>query len=451
MPASANGGFCLGVRMNTFPAEDHGQPFSIHQHANAQELVEKLPLPGLILRRDASLLYMNELGRRHITPPWLDGAAARLVEMASGFSTCELEIQGSQNVNHTMVAYAIPLGELIVVAFADRLSSSETADAMKMQQRIAELERLVAIDRLTGLRNRREFDKMVKRELEFSEQQRSPVSLLLFDLDHFKKVNDRFGHAVGDDVLRSTAGRLSWACRPTDLLFRWGGEEFALLTPATSMKAATVVGERLRTHLAAKPFDIAGELTVSVGLAEHQLGETAEHWFERADAALYQAKKRGRNRLSVAAGGASDIWGAQEQVSALQLVWSDRYVSGHGLIDQEHRGLFDATNALIASMVESSLDSNAVMAQLDDLLIAITRHFSDEENVLAEIGYTGLESHQRLHRTLLEKSQRLRDAVHAGASSPAEVVEFLANEVVNRHVLKVDRLFFPLLGKSVSH
>ncbi len=436
--------------MNTFPAEDHGQPFSIHQHANAQELVEKLPLPGLILRRDASLLYMNELGRRHITPQWLDGSAARLVEMASGFLTCELEIQGSQNVNHAMIAYAIPLGELIIVAFTDRLSSSETADAVKMQQRIAELERLVAIDRLTGLRNRREFDKMVKRELAFSEQQRSPVSLLLFDLDHFKQVNDRFGHAVGDDVLRSAADRLNWACRPTDLLFRWGGEEFALLTPATSLAAATMVGERLRAHLCAKPFGVVGELTVSVGLAEHKIGETAEHWFKRVDAALYQAKKHGRNRLSATAGGASDIWSAQERVSALQLVWSDRYVSGHRLIDEEHQGLFNATNELIAAMTESSLGSDAVTARLDALLVDIARHFTDEENVLAEIGYPGLESHQRLHQKLLENSQRLRDAVHAGASSPAEIVDFLANEVVNRHVLKADRLFFPLLGPSAS-
>ena len=415
---------------------------------SAQDLLARFPLPGLILDKDASVLFQNERGHERVNAGWLAGAGTRLVALAGEEQSCVMQMPDPSGRERSTTAYATPLGEQTVVVFDDRIAS---ADSVELQRRIDALEKLSATDRLTGLWNRHHFDDVVARELAFSERERSPVSLLIFDLDHFKHVNDTFGHAVGDDVLRTAAARLREASRPTDLLFRWGGEEFALLAPATSAAAARALAERLRAHLVALPFAVAGDVTVSAGVAEHLVAEAATPWFERADAALYQSKEAGRNRVTAAPGGASTVWIREEQVSALRLVWSDRCVSGDPLIDSEHRALFDACNALVAAMTDTNLQSADILGKIDQVLDALARHFTDEEQVLAQVRYPRLEEHRRLHEKLLESSRQLRDAVHAGTSSAGEVVEFLAFEVVNRHVLRADRQFFPFLdGRHAS-
>lgn len=436
--------------MKTIPPSSSTGPVEPQKVAaknpSAQELVEHFPLPGLILGKDSAVYFENERCRHRIAGHWLADAADGLRTLAGNEQTRVMEVVDPQGQRRLVTAYATPLGDQTVVVFDDRTAGGRAAEAAELQRRIAELEKLSATDRLTGLWNRHHFDEVVARELAFSEREHSPVSLLLFDLDHFKSVNDKHGHATGDDVLRVTAKRLQEASRPTDLLFRWGGEEFALLAPATSVQAAAAVAGRLRACIAAQPFPVAGHLTISAGVAEHQAGELAAGWFERVDTALYQAKAAGRNRVSVAPGGASETWIAQEQASALRLIWSDRFVCGHRLIDDEHRSLFDATNALVAMMTDVSLKSNTVLVRIDALLAAVARHFADEEKVLAEIHYPQLQQHRRLHQKLLDSSRHLRDALHAGKSSPGEVVEFLAYEVINRHILRADRRFFPFLA-----
>lgn len=411
----------------------------------AQDLLARFPLPGLILNKDGTVLFQNERGHERIDAGWLAGAGTRLIALAGEEQSCVMQLPDPSGRERRTTAYATPLGEKTVVVFDDRVSSDESVE---LQRRVAELEKLSATDRLTGLWNRHHFDDVVARELAFSEREHSPVSLLIFDLDHFKHVNDTFGHAVGDDVLRTAAARLREASRPTDLLFRWGGEEFALLAPATSTAVALALAERLRAHLVALPFAVAGDVTVSASAAEHLVGEAATPWFGRADAALYQSKKAGRNRVTAAPGGASTAWIRDEQASALRLVWSDRCVSGDPLIDGEHRALFDACNALVAAMTDTAMQSADILAKIDQVLDALARHFIDEERVLAEVRYPRLAEHRRLHEKLLESSRELRDAVHAGTSSPGEIVEFLAFEVVNRHILRADRQFFPFLAGS---
>lgn len=412
---------------------------------SARKLLAHFPLPGLILRKDASLMFENELARQRLPSDWLAANSAQLLALGAGEQVGTMSAPDASGAPRKTTVYATPLGEQTVVVFDDR-SSAGASDAAELQGRIAELERLSATDRLTGLWNRRHFDEVVARELAFSERERSPVSLLVFDLDHFKRVNDQFGHAVGDEVLRTTALRLREAARQTDQVFRWGGEEFAVLAPATSGLAATAVAERLRVGIGSSAFPGVGSVTISAGVAEHLVGEAATLWFERADAALYRAKEQGRDRVVTAPGGASEVWRRREQASALQLVWSDQCVSGHALIDEEHHGLFDAANSLVAAMTDGSLTSQAILNQVDSLVEAVARHFVDEEKVLTEIGYPELIEHQGLHAKLLTDARKLREAVHAGRSTAGEVVEFLAYEVVNRHVLKADRRFFPFLS-----
>ncbi len=427
-------------------AEARSRRLSGKRHSEVIELVEHLPMPGLILENDATVLFENGHVGERISRKWLDGATKRLLALSANGRARALEIPDPQGEIRAMTAYSMSLGNETVVMFDDRVTDGGAGQATMLHQRIVELEQLSATDRLTGLWNRRHFDEVIERELAFSGRQHSPVSLILFDLDHFKKVNDTFGHGVGDAVLRAAASRLGENGRATDFLFRWGGEEFALLAPATSISAAARVADRLRVSFCAQPFDVVGSQTASAGVAEHLLDEPVQQWFERVDDALYQAKESGRNRVAVSAGGASEIWLAREQSSALQLVWSDSCVSGHRLIDDEHRGLFDATNALVAAMTDSRLESATVIAQVEDILAAAAHHFVDEEKVLAEIRYPGLDGHRKLHEKLLGGARRLLVEVRAGTSSPGEIVEFLAYEVVNRHVLKADRLFFPYLA-----
>ena len=128
----------------------------------------------------------------------------------------------------------------------------------------------------------------------------TPASLLILDLDFFKRVNDKFGHHVGDMVLANLGALLTKRMRKTDRVFRFGGEEFAVLARNTQLADALIFGEQLRAQIEMELKDPGGPLTASFGCAQLHVDETAEEWFERADKALYQAKERGRNRVVAA-------------------------------------------------------------------------------------------------------------------------------------------------------
>ena len=155
-------------------------------------------------------------------------------------------------------------------------------------------------DPLTGVGNRSALDRALVRELELSRRTQQPLSLLMLDLDHFKRVNDRFGHSVGDDVLRQTACTLGNSLRSMDMVFRFGGEEFCVLLSATGHEAAQIVAERLRAAVETQGTTdgaIPLPVTLSIGLATLREVESPRCLVLRADRALYQAKAEGRNRL----------------------------------------------------------------------------------------------------------------------------------------------------------
>jgi diguanylate cyclase (GGDEF)-like protein len=164
------------------------------------------------------------------------------------------------------------------------------------------LEELVLQDGLTGLANRRCFDQRLQQEWARARRNRHPLSLLLIDIDHFKKLNDSHGHLIGDECLIQVAQTLRRALnRPGDLLARYGGEEFVALLPETGDLGAEQVAERLQRtlRLCAPVAQVEKQVTISIGVCTCQPGESSpvQALIEAADRALYLAKQRGRNRI----------------------------------------------------------------------------------------------------------------------------------------------------------
>jgi diguanylate cyclase (GGDEF)-like protein len=177
----------------------------------------------------------------------------------------------------------------------------EKANA-ELQTKQRELERLTRLDGLTGLFNRNTFVELTRKELDRAQRQGSDTALLLLDLDHFKRVNDTWGHPAGDAVLRNVAGVASKTVRSTDLVGRLGGEEFIVLLPSTSLEAARKLAEKLRQRLEASPTPWEPSpltVTASVGVSATTALEKRnfDSLYTEADKALYLAKTRGRNRV----------------------------------------------------------------------------------------------------------------------------------------------------------
>ncbi|MBS2019824.1 MAG: GGDEF domain-containing protein [Deltaproteobacteria bacterium] len=189
-----------------------------------------------------------------------------------------------------LVLYAV--GTVFIILM---LVSERTVDAHK---------NAASVDPLTGLFNRRGFSELTERMIRREATAGRGVSVMIFDIDHFKSINDRFGHSMGDTVLETVAAALMRAVRPYDTVARWGGEEFVILLPNVDESAAAMSAERLRREIERTEFfsatGAAVKVSVSIGVATRTPKETYEALLERADRAMYEAKATGRNRVCVA-------------------------------------------------------------------------------------------------------------------------------------------------------
>jgi two-component system cell cycle response regulator len=172
----------------------------------------------------------------------------------------------------------------------------------ELESMLHSVEALASTDALTGLFNRRRFADVLKREFAVTKRYRNTLSCLLLDLDHFKQINDQFGHDAGDQVLKEVARRITGSLREVDLAARYGGEEFVILLPHTSKGDARIVAERLLKNVRKQEFNFGGALltvTTSIGCAGNSdvLSDNAEDLVKAADIALYEAKNGGRNRV----------------------------------------------------------------------------------------------------------------------------------------------------------
>lgn len=160
-----------------------------------------------------------------------------------------------------------------------------------------ELEKLSITDQLTGVYNRRKFDDSLADEVQRATRYSQELSLIMIDMDHFKDVNDTYGHQVGDDVLIATAKLINEHVRNVDIVGRYGGEEFVVICPNIGLEQAEKVAEKLRAEVQKHNFDAVGNKTISLGVAEFVEGDTTDSLVKKADTALYKAKNEGRNRV----------------------------------------------------------------------------------------------------------------------------------------------------------
>jgi two-component system, chemotaxis family, response regulator WspR len=189
-----------------------------------------------------------------------------------------------------------------------KLQEQLTESNRKLEDNNAILQRLSTMDGLTGIPNRRHFDATLQSEWKMGFRQKTPLSVIMIDIDFFKKFNDGYGHQGGDDCLKEVAKALdATISRPGDFIARYGGEEFVVILPRTDAKGAVVIAEQLRANVEAKHIlhafsSVADHVSISLGIATEQpvTSSTPENLLTKADEALYKAKEAGRNRFSIA-------------------------------------------------------------------------------------------------------------------------------------------------------
>ena len=323
-------------------------------------------------------------------------------------------------------------GEIELLNVSRNINKRKTAEL--------EVEYLSYHDNLTGLFNRHFFDKRVTEEMARADRYGKSLSMIMFDLDHFKKVNDQWGHPVGDAVLKRIAEITEPAIRSIDVLARIGGEEFVILMPETTKDGAYLVAERIRNTIQSSIYPITGTVTVSLGVAELLQHESFISFYKRCDDALYEAKRSGRNCSHM----------ADSRITIVPTVdfeWISDWDSGDTDIDNQHKDLLTITNTLIR-MTLSSSGLVKTIELLETAMESINGHFQYEEKILHSIGYPDYEKHCDIHKRLLEKMANMKASFTNREILSSDMQSFLLDDVIVGHMLKDDILFFPYTRKA---
>jgi diguanylate cyclase (GGDEF)-like protein/hemerythrin-like metal-binding protein len=416
--------------------------------ATVHDLIQRFPLPIALLDDAGGALVLNDRFEQTYGHEALGSASLQdlMRKPVPGWHTVQVSGRAQGEIEIRAQVLRVQGNPMLIIDDATDPGLLQQMNQLRGQ--ITDLERLSSTDRLTGAWNRAHLDRVVAAEMDRSIRFKQFVSLILIDIDHFKRVNDTYGHQAGDSVLCELVQVIGAAIRSVDMLFRWGGEEFVVLASACGYRAGATLAEKMRAKVEQHGFAGVGSVTISLGVAEHIATESAEIWFHRVDEALYRAKDGGRNRVDVDQRGSSDMWAKESGASVIRLTWQEAYECGEPTIDRQHRELFTLANAVLDASFQSGSLPETFNVALEKLLAHIVRHFADEEELLAQHGYKLLEAHKRAHSKLLARAAEMKTDAAAGKTTLGGLVDFLANAVVAQHLFKADRDFFSLFKKQ---
>jgi diguanylate cyclase (GGDEF)-like protein len=276
------------------------------ERKQAQEEIQRLasfprmnPSPIIEIDTGGNLTYLNpaaeslftELGSTGLSHPLLRGSVQQIADLQLGRQAGDV-VTESRVGDRTY--------ELHISCYREAgLIRVYVLDISQRKRDEEEIYLLATTDSLTGITNRREFNTILAREVAHAARYDTPLSLVMFDIDHFKHVNDTFGHDIGDEVLKDVTGLVKVSIRAADIFARWGGEEFMLLMPQTNLQAAITVAEKLRGVIADHHFHKLDRLTASFGASAFGRDDDTHSLLKRVDDALYRAKENGRNRVEI--------------------------------------------------------------------------------------------------------------------------------------------------------
>jgi diguanylate cyclase (GGDEF)-like protein/hemerythrin-like metal-binding protein len=320
----------------------------------------------------------------------------------------------------TLLVSAVVLAAFVILQRQLGTESRLTEKHQKAEGKAREMARKAETDALTGIPNRQAFNQVMARELARARRFLQPLSVVIVDIDHFKRVNDQYGHPVGDQVLKAMATLLATRVRESDFVARWGGEEFAVIASMTDAAGAARLAEKLRALLEVTNLGPAGSLTASFGVAELTAADTAESLLQRADGALYEAKEGGRNRVRCA-----ESWVDMEVVALAESqgmgipgenvtrIYMD---TGYGPIDDEHRELSAGLDRF-ASLVNAG-DVTGLRPVMAALVMGVAEHFAHEEELMRKHGYPGRGRHEEAHRSFVADATRYQGELERSGLSP---------------------------------
>lgn len=259
------------------------------------------PSPVIEVNSSGEVTYANPVAEKLFPELNTMGWSHPLLNGLSGFDEFRQSKQQTDIIREVEIGQAIYELHTHYIPVLD-LIRVYAMDITKRKMAEIEIHLLATTDSLTGIANRREFTRILTDEVARAKRYGSPLSLVMYDLDFFKRVNDTFGHDAGDYVLQAVTALVKENIRNVDVMARWGGEEFMLLLPQTDMQGAKIAAEKLRLAIAGHQFDKVGTLTTSFGVTAFVPSDDLNSFLKRVDDALYRAKEMGRNRVEFLSG-----------------------------------------------------------------------------------------------------------------------------------------------------
>ena len=277
-------------------------------------------------------------------------------------------------------------------------------------------------DSLTKLKNRHYFNEVVSFQIA---DRHCDYAMMLFDLDFFKRVNDTYGHHIGDKVLVHTAELLTKNTRKSDTVFRWGGEEFLVILPDVDANNLKNIAENIRKIIELDDYDGIPNITVSIGATIRRDEETFDDWFKRTDQSVYMAKLFGRNRVEL------------EFNLPIFIQWQSSFESGNEIIDMQHHNLLNQCNIMLQLLNEKEKNHEKINFLYKTMISDIEFHFNSEEEILASIHYPDLEAQKTAHKNLLATLK-----IGVAAITFEFLIKKIIGDIVFVHLSQEDSLYF---------